>query len=87
MESKLKNIIEASDLSEEQKGKWHKVVPCLTQEDISNLVEVLELDKKYLYFLTENLENKEKLIKTQDEELANKVLDDEKKYLEEEVQE
>ena len=43
MESKLKNIIEASDLSEEQKGKWHKVVPCLTQEDIFYLVEGMEL--------------------------------------------
>ena len=85
MEDELKKIIQDSDLSPQQKKEWERVINYLTQEDITNIVGLIRSDSKHLYFLTENLEEKQVLFKTQNKELSGQLLEKEKKYLAEEI--
>jgi len=77
----LKNIIEKSNLSQEQKNLWFEVIEYFTEDQISALLEVLKESPQSLNFLTENLEKKKEAFITRDEKLKEEILKEEKEYL------
>jgi len=81
MQEELKNIIEKSNLSQEQKAAWYEVIEYLTKEVISTLIEILKENPQHLDFLTKNLEKKKQVFENKDEKLREEVLEEEKEYL------
>jgi len=77
----LKNIIEKSNLNQEQKNLWFEVIEYFTEDQISALLEILKESPRSLNFLTENLEKKKKAFMTKDEKLKEEILKEEKEYL------
>jgi len=81
MQEELKNIIEKSNLRQEQKDLWFEVIEYFTEDQISALLEVLKESPQSLNFLTENLEKKKEAFMTKDEKLKEEILKEEKEYL------
>jgi len=81
MQEELKNIIEKSNLSQEQKNLWFEVIEYFTEDQISALLEVLKESPQSLNFLTENLEKKKEAFITRDKKLKEEILKGEKEYL------
>lgn len=79
----LKKIIKESSLTQEQKDLWESFINNVTEKEITAILEVLEESPEQLDFLTRNLESKTELFKTKDKELLEKILTEEKNYLEE----
>ncbi|MCD6085937.1 hypothetical protein J7J37_00025 [bacterium] len=81
MQEELKNIIEKSNLTQEQKNLWFEAIEYFTEDQISALLEVLKESPQSLNFLTENLEKKKEVFRTKDEKLKEEILKEEKEYL------
>ena len=81
MKEELKNIIERSNLNQEQKDLWFEVIEYFTEDQISALLEVLKESPQSLNFLTENLEKRKEVFRIKDEKLKEEILKEEKEYL------
>jgi len=81
MQEELKNIIEKSNLTQEQKNLWFEVIEYFTEDQVSALLEVLKESPQSLSFLTENLEKKKEVFRTKDEKLKEEILKEEREYL------
>ena len=81
MKEELKNIIERSNLNQEQKDLWFEVIEYFTEDQISALLEVLKENPQSLNFLTENLEKRKEVFRIKDEKLKEEILKEEKEYL------
>jgi len=81
IENELKDFILASDLKDNQKALWNNLINSITAEDANTILETIKEDKESLLFLTNNLEEKTKAIKNNDEESWNNAIDQEKNFI------
>lgn len=86
MQQKLQSIIEKSPLTDSQKSKWKVFLRSTNPEIIQDVLSVVESFPQELEFLTKNLEEKIKAIDNPDREKWNRIIREEKEYLQKEVQ-
>lgn len=81
MRQKLQSIIEKSSLTDTQKSKWKILLRFAGPEFAQNILDVVESNPEELEFLTKNLEDKIKAIDNPDREKWNRIIKEEKEYL------
>lgn len=80
-EEKIYSAITAAGLPEEKKVLWQKFLGFFGKELEEGIADLIERDKRAIVFLTENLEEKMKLMETKDEKGWAELVEREKDFL------
>ncbi len=78
----LQEIINNSSLSDEDKNIWTVFIDNNEEEVLKDIFEVVKNSEEDLNFLTKNLKDKIVALQNQDVEALNKIIGEEKRYLE-----
>ncbi|MFH1030758.1 MAG: hypothetical protein V1770_05900 [bacterium] len=78
----LKQVILESALEESAKSLWYSCVNYISEVEAENILLTVKDNKNNLEFLTKNLEDKMKAIKSQDRKAWSKIIEEEKKVVE-----
>ncbi len=81
MEEKIKKLVDASDLPEEDKEMWGEFLDMTDDNQKEVLVDFLEDDEDRLIFLTDNIKTKKEYLEGGDPDLMNKILNSEREAL------
>ena len=80
-DDKIKQLVQGSELSEEDKEMWDEFLDMTNESQKEVLVDFLEDDEDRLLFLTDNIKTKREVLEGDDPELMNKILDSEREAL------
>lgn len=78
----LKTIIADSNLNDKQKEIWYNFIHTIIEQDVMSILKTIQMDETTLNFLTENLDEKLKAIKTGDKNSWQDIVKKEKEYIE-----
>lgn len=78
----LKQIIFSSLLEESAKKLWNACLDKISDDEANSILDAVKDNAKNLEFLTKNLQDKMKAIKSQDREAWSKIIEEEKKVVE-----
>lgn len=78
----LQQVINNSNLSEEDKNIWNIFIDKNEEEVLKDIFEVVKESEEDLVFLTKNLKDKIVALQNEDVEALNKIIGEEKRYLE-----
>jgi hypothetical protein len=80
-EDKIKQLVQGSELPEEDKVMWEEFLDMTNDNQKEVLVDFLEDDEDRLLFLTDNIKTKKEYLESGDPQLMNKILDSERETL------
>lgn len=78
----LNTVITDSRLSDQQKETWYQFIDVIIESDALSILSTIKEDTNVLDFLTENLEEKLKAMKTGNKNDWNNIVKKEKDYIE-----
>lgn len=81
MEKRIKQLIQSSDLSEEDKEMWEDFLDMTDESQKEILADFLEDNEDRLLFLTDNIKMKKGTLEGGDPQLMNKILNAEREVL------
>jgi hypothetical protein len=80
-EDKIKQLVQESELPEEDKIMWDEFLDMTDDNQKEVLVDFLEDDEDRLLFLTDNIKTKKEYLEDGDPQLMDKILDAEREAL------
>ncbi len=80
-EDKIKQLVQGSDLPDEDKVMWEEFLDITNDGQKEVLVDFLEDNEDRLMFLTDNIKMKKDYLDSGDPQLMNKILDAEREAL------
>lgn len=80
--SRFKKILEKSELNGREKALWSYFALNSSEKILSAVLEILEEKPEMIKFMTDNLQKKLEVLKTQDKEGWERLIKEEKELLE-----
>lgn len=75
------DLIENSRLETTQKSLWEIFLTIISDQQAGDILEVMKMDQKHIYFLTDNIEEKFWAMKSFNNKVLGDIIAKEKNYL------